>query len=383
MTMQATSVATVSQNPRSTAKGLLHLSAAQLDDIAVEFDAIRARLIRERGARDATYIRRLILVQRGLEVVGRGALAFGFFPPTWVLGVAALSVSKILDNMEIGHNIIHGQYDFMNDPALRSQTFEWDVVTPADQWRHSHNYIHHTFTNIVGKDRDVGYGVLRMTDTQAWTPGDLANPLKAVALASLFEVGIAFHDLEIEKISSGEKKWSDVTPQLKGIGKKIGAQFLKDYVLFPLLAFWAWPAVLLGNSAANFIRNVWAFVIIFCGHFPDDVALFTEEETKNESRGGWYVRQLLGSANIKGGKLFHIMSGNLSHQIEHHLFPDMPAHRYADVAPGVQDICRRYGLPYNTGGLTRQFTNVAKKIVRLSLPNSGRRAPSIEAATTV
>ncbi len=377
--MPTTSSVAVSNTP-ATAPGLLHLSAGQLDAIAGELDQIRARVLDERGARDAKYIRRLMLTQRVLEVTGRGALALSFFPPAWVLGVAALSASKILDNMEVGHNIMHGQYDFLNDPHLRSQTFEWDALVPADQWRHCHNYMHHTFTNILDKDRDVGYGVLRMTETQKWTPGDLTNPLKAIALASLFELGIAFHDLEIEKIAAGDKTWSDVQPQLKGIGKKVGTQALKDYVLFPLLAFWAWPMVLLGNATANFIRNVWSFMIIFCGHFPDGVALFTEEQTRNESRGGWYVRQMLGSANIEGGKLFHIMSGNLSHQIEHHIFPDLPAHRYAEIAPEVRDLCRRYGLPYNSGGLLPQFWSVAKKIVRLSFPNKPRARTSFAAA---
>ena len=84
--------------------------------------------------------------------------------------MAALSLSKILDNMEIGHNVMHGQYDWMRDPALNSKMFEWDTACPGDQWRHSHNYMHHTYTNILGKDRDIGYGVLRMDESQKWNP---------------------------------------------------------------------------------------------------------------------------------------------------------------------------------------------------------------------
>ena len=87
-------------------------------------------------------------------------------------------------------------------------------------------------------------------------------------------------------------------------------------------------------------RNLWAFTIIFCGHFPDGVAQFTEDEADGESRGHWYLRQLLGSANLTGGRLFHLLTGNLSHQIEHHLFPDLPAHRYAEIAPEVRERLR-------------------------------------------
>jgi NADPH-dependent stearoyl-CoA 9-desaturase len=116
---------------------------------------------------------------------------------------------------------------------------------------------------------------------------------------------------------------------------------------------------------------VWSYMIIFCGHFPEGVEEFSEAEVENETRGGWYLRQMLGSANLTGGKLFHILSGNLSHQIEHHLFPDIPAHRYADIAVEVREICARYGLPYNSGPLHKQFGSVVKKIFRLSLPGTG------------
>lgn len=78
---------------------------------------------------------------------------------------------------------------------------------------------------------------------------------------------------------------------------------------------------------------------------------------------------MLGSANITGGRLFHIMSGNLSHQIEHHLFPDVPANRYPEMAVEVRAICEKYGLPYNTGPLRKQLGSTWMKIAKLSLPN--------------
>jgi len=93
------------------------------------------------------------------------------------------------------------------------------------------------------------------------------------------------------------------------------------------------------------------------------------EETENESRGAWYVRQMMGSANITGGKLFHILSGNLSHQIEHHLFPDLPSNRYAEIAPKVEDLFDRYGLRYHSAPLPQQVASAWHKVLRLSLPN--------------
>jgi fatty acid desaturase len=345
-----------------------HLSPEQIDAFGREMDAIRLRVLADLGERDARYIRRMIRVQRALAVSGRGLLFASAFPPAFVAGVTALALAKILDNMEIGHNVMHGQYDFMNDPALRAQTFEWDTVCPADQWRHSHNFMHHTYTNVVGKDRDLGYGILRMTDEQPWEPKDLGNLLHAALLAVFFQWGVALHDLEVERLRAGEKRWPEVRRTLAGVLRKARKQVLKDYVLFPLLAGPSFLLVLAGNVLANLARNLWSFAIIFCGHFPSDVATFSEEEARDESRGHWYVRQLLGSANIEGGPLFHVLSGNLSHQIEHHLFPDLPAHRYAEIAVEVRAACERYGLAYHTGGLAEQLGSVFHRILRLSLP---------------
>ena len=188
----------------------------QIERFGEELDAIRQRVLADRGERDANYIRRVIRAQRGLEVAGRGLLWAGVFPPAWIAGTAALSLSKILDNMEIGHNVMHGQYDWMNDPALAGKKFEWDNACPADQWRHSHNYMHHTHTNIVGKDRDIGYGVLRMSEDQPWSPYYLGNPLYATLLALLFQYGVAVHDLEVERSPAGKANLGEKRKMAKG-----------------------------------------------------------------------------------------------------------------------------------------------------------------------
>jgi NADPH-dependent stearoyl-CoA 9-desaturase len=350
----------------------IQLTDEQLEAFGAEMDAIRQRLIGELGQEDSDYIRGVVKAQRTFEVAGRALMYLGFLPPAWLAGVGALSISKILDNMEIGHNVMHGQYDWMGDPGLSSKMYEWDNVCPSDQWKYSHNYIHHTFTNILGKDRDIGYGVLRMDEDQKWRPYYLGNPLYAFLLMIFFEWGVAMHDLELERIVAGERSWADTKHLHKGMIRKIRNQTLKDYVLFPALTGPLFLPTLVGNATANLVRNVWAFGIIFCGHFPAGVATFTEEESQDESRGHWYFRQLLGSANITGGRLFHLLTGNLSHQIEHHLFPDIPARRYPQIAPEVREICERYGLDYNTGPLTRQLGSVAKKICRLALPGRSR-----------
>ncbi|MEV0357621.1 acyl-CoA desaturase [Nocardia sp. NPDC050697] len=353
-----------------TKDGPLVLSPEDIEEIGRALDELRDRVSADLGERDREYLYKVIKAQRGFEVAGRGLMYLGFLPPFWLAAVASLSVSKILDNMEIGHNVMHGQYDWMREPDINSREFEWDNVCPADQWRHSHNYMHHTFTNIHGMDRDIGYGILRMDEGQKWNPYYLGNPLYAFLLMVLFEWGVMLHDAEAENIVQGKRKWADLKPLIKGWWKKAGRQTLKDYVVFPALTGPLFLSTLAGNATANLVRNVWAYSIIFCGHFPNGVQTFTQDETMDETRGEWYIRQMLGSANIEGGKLFHIMSGNLSHQIEHHLFPDLPASRYPEMAPEVRALCEKFGLPYNTGPFAKQIGSVWAKIFKLALPDS-------------
>ena len=353
-----------------------HLSDEQVAELGRELDAVRDEVLAKRGATDAAYIKRVIKVQRGLEIAGRASLLVGRNKAAWVAGTAMLSVAKILENMEIGHNVLHGQWDWMRDPDIHSTTWEWDFVTPARSWQHTHNDLHHRWTNVVGKDRDVGYNLLRMDADQPWTPFNLGNPLYNAILAPVFEWGIALYDLEIPEYKEGLKSKEDMSRDLKAVGVKAVKQFTKDYAATPAVAMLTGSGkqALYGTLAANAIRNVWAHAVIFCGHFPEGTDTFTEEMVEGETRGDWYVRQMIGSANISGSKFMHLMTGNLSHQVEHHCFPDLPSNRYAEVAVKVKEICNRYGLPYTTGPLPKQVASTWAKVFKLALPEKGRFA---------
>ena len=351
--------------------GAAHLTDEQVAELGRELDAIRADIMDSLGARDAAYIRSMIQTQRLLEAAGRALLLGSRRPLAFAVGTGMLAVAKILENMEIGHNVIHGQWDWMRDPDIHSTTWEWDFVAPAAGWKHTHNDIHHTYTNVVGKDRDVGYTVLRVSREQPWHPRFLLNLPTNALLAPFFEWGIAIYDLSLDEVRAGRKSKEALRDDLSALGRKMLRMAGKDYVGTPLVAQLVTRSgrqALVGTFLANTIRNVWAHTVIFCGHFPDEVESFPEASIEGETRGDWYIRQMLGSANLTGGRVFHILTGNLSHQIEHHLFPDLPSNRYAEVAPKVREICRRYGLKYTAGPLHRQIGQTWRSIARLSLP---------------
>ncbi len=393
---------------------LARLSSEQIDALGREFDAIRDRVRADLGERDRRYIESMIAMHRRLAVISRMLLLASRYRPAKLAGTAALSAAKILENMEIGHNVLHGQWDWMNDPRIHSSTWDWDTASTAEAWKHSHNYVHHTFTNIRGKDKDLGYEIMRIDPLQKWHPVYLFQPLYNLLLMAFFEWGVAVHDLDFEAIRAGQKSKAQIKRELAGIREKAKSQIVKDYIAWPLLSGLAMGALdlalearsgkgrrgrrrrrrggvasalqgaLVGgrqafrstaaaDATANLVRNVWSYSIIFCGHFPDQTYTFDPGEVEDESRGGWYVRQLTGAANIEGGPLFHVASGNLGYQVEHHLFPDLPSTRYAEIAPQVKDICERYGLPYNTGPFLQQLGMVQRTILRLALPGGTQR----------
>ncbi len=236
----------------SDVQAYTHLSDEEVEQIGRELDAIRAEVEESRGDADAAYINRMIRIQRGLAAAGRITLIAGTQSgrtrkPAWALGAGLLGAAKILENMEIGHNVMHGQWDWMNDPEIHSSNWEWDTAQPAEQWKHSHNYVHHQFTNVLGYDNDIGYGILRMAREQKWSPFNLGQPVYNAALAGLFQWGVALHDLDIEAIRKGKKDPKEMKRQLKQIWRKGRNQVLKDYVVYPALSGKQWRTTLTAN----------------------------------------------------------------------------------------------------------------------------------------
>jgi fatty acid desaturase len=358
-----------------------HLSEADVTALGCELDAIRRDIEESLGENDAAYIRRTIRFQRTLDVAARVLIGCSRSRASWGLGTASLAFAKSVENMEIGHNVSHGQWDWMNDPEIHSSTWEWDMVAVSSQWRYSHNYRHHVFSNVVGVDDDLGFGIMRVTRDEPWRPSHLLQPLRNLLLAGIFEWGIALHGVhsEHDRLAADTGKVAEARAALIG---KISRQAVKDYVLIPALSRSRWRRTLAANVSANLLRNLWAYVVIFCGHFPDGAEKFTADVLDHETRAEWYLRQMLGAANFKAGPLLAFSSGNLCYQIEHHLFPDLPSNRCAEIAVRVRALCDKYDLPYTSGSLVHQYLLTLRTIHKLALPDGFLWATSDDAPET-
>ena len=358
---------------RPPSRGAPHLDEAALEALAADLDVIRRREMADRGEADAAYIRRVAAVATALQVGGRVAIALGRRRPVWWAGVLGVAAGRVIEAMEIGHNVLHGQYDWMRDPRFDSSTYEWNMTAPADQWRHAHNVVHHVNANVAGVDRDLGYGVVRITDDQPWKPSHLGNPAAALFLALLFDQAIGFYDLEAERQALGLVDPDEARAKFEASLAKLKRQMLRDFVLVPLLAGKAAPRALAGSVGRPGDRQR----VGLRHHLLRPLPVRHGDLPARRPRGR-DPRPLVRAPDPRGRQhpgLVPVPRADREPEPPGRAPPvSRPARRAgtATSPPRSRRCAARYGLPYNSKRFSRQFGSVLWRIVRMSLPDAVR-----------
>jgi len=323
-----------------------------------EIDAIRDGVLSRVGAEDVKYVRRMNRFSRAMEVTGRVLIHLSPEPISFTLGVLALWVHKQLQSTEIGHTALHGAYDRLpGAEGFESRRFRWDTPIDEESWREAHNVRHHGSTNIYGRDPDVNYGPVRLTERSPYEPGHRWQLLFALGVIfPFFAFVINTHVTGLSEALLGEDRplfvlrdRSKATRRaaLKKAVRKYVPYYLYNFVLFPALAgpmFWK---VLLGNVLAELLRDVYSACTIFCGHVGHDVKSYPEG-TRPKGRGEWYAMQVESANDFEVSRPVSVLCGALDRQIEHHLFPTLPPQRLREIAPAVKAACERWGVDYKT-----------------------------------
>ena len=325
------------------------MTPEQVEAFGGELDALSERVIADLGERDAD------LHPQGHQGPARPrgrrprAAVRRLFPPAWLAGTAMLALSKILDNMEIGHNVMHGQYDWMGDPALNSQTFEWDTACPSrpvaalPQLHPPHLHQHprqgprHRLRHPA-HERGPAVAPVLPRQPGLRVPADGASSSGASRCTTSRSRRI---------VGRRDHPGRQARGACTGIWRKAAARRSRTTSLFPLLTGPFAPSTLAGNADRE----------------PDPQHLGVHDHLlrplprrrrrrsptrrpRTRPAAQWYFRQVLGSANITGGKLFHIMTGNLSPPDR---APPVPRPAgpplRARSPPRCREICERYGAP--------------------------------------
>jgi linoleoyl-CoA desaturase len=325
-----------------------------------ELDALKQRTLAKVGAEDVAYVRRVNRFSRVMEILGRGLIFFSPEPISFLAGVGALWIHKQLQATEVGHSSLHGAFDNLpGAEAFASKTFRWDAPIDEESWRHVHNGKHHGNTNVAGKDPDIHFGTVRLTERTPYTRHHRWQLVHALAVAwpnFTFFIGSHVSGLNDVFFDNGLPSKVDVLPDRspasvraawkKGLRKYV-PYYLYNYVLWPALAgpmFWK---VLLGNWLAETLRDVYSAATIFCGHVGEDVKSYPADK-KARGRGEWYAMQVEATNDFEVSWPVSVLCGALDKQIEHHLFPNLPPERLREIAPEVRAICAKYGVTYRT-----------------------------------
>jgi fatty acid desaturase len=359
---------------------------AFFDQVEAEFEAIKQRYRAKLGAKDVKYIKGLRRTSRVSEVLGRGMLWFGHDPITFTLGVLLTWLHRNLESIEIGHNVLHGQYDYFPEiPQFHSHNFKWKAPCDEEGWRREHNGQHHVHTNVYEMDPDLNHGILRMNDKMPWNkyhrwqvPMYLIIGYPTV-LYGFDSQNLAFRDkFRAKKFPQGNEGYAPVYPpegddkalRLRHL-KAVHRVTLKEYVVMPLLALatgYSWFRVALGNLLVDILNNYWISLTIQATHLTEPL----QPEDALKHKGRWYLSQLDSTVNFKGSRRMSILWGHLNYQIEHHLYPDIPSHHYPDIAREVKQVCKQYGLPYKCNETWGQaIRNYIGKMWKYSFPPEG------------
>ncbi len=350
-----------------------------------ELDALKRRTFAEVGATDVAYVRRVNRFSLAMQVVGRVLIHVSFEPIAFLTGVTALWIHKQLQATEVGHTALHGAYDGLEGAeGLQSGTFRWDVPIDEESWRSGHNLRHHGNTNVAGRDPDIHFGHVRLTDKTAgkarasWT-----LPLHVGLIFTNFGLVMNGHFTGLNDVlmDNGLPTKLDVLPDRskKSVRlawrrslRKYVPYYLYNYVFFPVLAgpfFWK---VLLGNWLAETARDIYSAATIWCGHVGEDVESWPVG-TRPHGRGEWYAMQARATNNFEVPLPLSILCGGLDLQIEHHLFPTLPPQRLRAIAPEVRALCEKHGVPYRTDSWGNTLRKVFRHVARLWRQGDGVR----------
>jgi fatty acid desaturase len=350
-----------------------------------ELDALKQRALDSVGAEDVRRVKRLRRLSRGFEACGRVLIHVSFEPISFCAGVLALWLHKQLEATEIGHTALHGAYDKFEDArAFHSKHHTW--LTPIDEesWRQGHNLRHHGNTNVAGKDPDIHFGPVRLTEQ---TPHDFRHYLQLPLTLGLlfpnfgFMMNLHFTGVLDALTDNGLENKLDFLPDrsrasvrlaLRRALRKYLPYYAKEFVLFPLLAgpfFWK---VLLGNWLSEVLRDVYSAATIYCGHVGADTKSYPFG-TKARTRGEWYAMQVEASNDFEVSLPISVLCGGLDRQIEHHLFPTLPPQRLREIAPQVRAICARHGVQYRSQSWPKTLRQALAQVARLSRSGGARR----------
>lgn len=363
------------------------LSPQQKKAFAAEISALYRETKAKVGQQDLDHIEKVDRFSKALEKKGRELINQGKGFSSWKSGIVMLVSHYTIEFSELGHNILHGQYDHLeNAGRFHSSKWTWNNTMDEKDWALMHNTVHHPFTNIKEKDHDLGYFAFRVNGAQKWRWYSIFQPF---ALGWIL-LNDAHYYAMYTSMSADVARNERLTR--KGITNPLGRiwrEVKHSYISMPLQHGWRALRVGSANLLARSIANAYLGLILASSHMTEESEVF--EEVEHETEADYYLRQAAATVNFHNDKPFpkkyldqmnalkdetldtsfaDIFYGAINYHLEHHYYPDLPPNRLRELAPQVKAICEKYGVPYRMEGFGQASKNVVTTILKHTLPTN-------------
>ncbi|HEY0656270.1 MAG TPA: acyl-CoA desaturase [Chryseosolibacter sp.] len=273
---------------------------------------------------------------------------------TWVAALMAvlMGIGMAGVGMCIMHDGVHGAFsknDWLNNLAGATMFLLGSTVV---NWKIQHNVLHHTYTNIEGKDEDIAVrGPIRLSEHA---------PLKRIhrfqyvhafffyGLMTLFKLTKDFSQLARYN-REGLTRQQHINPSSEYI-KMVVVKLVYLFVTIglPILfTTFSWWQVLVGFFIMHWVGGCIMSAIFQMAHVVEGAVQPLPDE-KGIIRKEWVVHELQATSDFARDNLFfNWYAGGLNFQIEHHLFPHICHVHYRKIAPIVERTAKDFGLVYN------------------------------------
>jgi fatty acid desaturase len=257
---------------------------------------------------------------------------------------------------DLGHNQVFGArrrnrwLGLVVANALIGLSFGW--------WVPKHS-AHHAHPNEVGRDPDIGEGVVLAS---AGPPGVLASWLARWQAPLFFPLmllrSVGLHVLGIKRLAGRRDRAAAVEASLITL----------HAALYLTVVLW----VLSPLKALAFVAVQQAVFSLYLGisFAPNHKGMPIIESA---TAAGFARRQVVTARNVSGGRLTTFMLGGLNYQIEHHLFESMPRPNLRRVQGLVRDFCAATDLGYCEVSFVGSFRQIVQHLSDAGAAASGRR----------
>ncbi len=254
----------------------------------------------------------------------------------WTLAVAALLAVVFAQVALVAHDLAHRQVFRRRRPSEIAGRLAGNLgIGMSYGWWQDKHTRHHANPNHEDLDPDVSPDILVWSERQAGKAGGLTR-LIAARQAFLFFPLLTLEGFNLHV--AGVRATLD--PRLKQRKLELGL-LLAHFAGYLAIVF----SVLSPGKAIAFIVLHQALFGIYlgCTFAPNHKGMPT---LTAEDELDYLRKQVLTSRNVSGGALMDVALGGLNHQIEHHLFPNMPTPNLRKAKPIVRQYCAALGVSY-------------------------------------